>query len=41
MEHLNANQKINPWTLSVDAVLVDFNTSLQGLNVAEAQQRLK
>lgn len=41
MEHLNANQKKNPWTLAVDAALVYFDTRLQGLSEAEARQRLE
>ena len=41
MEHLNANQKKNPWTLAVDAALVHFDATLQGLSEAEARQRLE
>jgi P-type Ca2+ transporter type 2C len=41
MEHHNAGQKKNPWTLAVDAALAYFDTSLQGLSETDARQRLK
>jgi len=41
MEHHNAGQKKNPWTLAVDAALAYFDTTLQGLSEAEARQRLE
>lgn len=40
MEYHNTSQKKNPWTLTVDAALAHFDTRLQGLSEAEAQQRL-
>ena len=41
MDNHNVIEKVEPWSITADAALVHFDTSSQGLSVAEAQQRLE
>ena len=39
--NVSVSEKVEPWAITADAALVHFDTSSQGLSVAEAQQRLE
>ena len=41
MKNLNGNQKIEPWAIGVDAVLLRLDATHQGLSDTEARQRLE